>query len=369
MIEWDGASESEAFQKLAADVAAVIGAPSAQTQAPETVAPEAPEHGAVATQAVVTRRAGSAVSRTSARRRTVQLSLAGALVLALLATVYRTRPGGGDISQPPPTRAPAEASGLRLTAVLAAGSEPLTRGVSYEVYTAERDAAGERRLVIGSSQYADPPRFPLPVGRYFVTATHGSASASTVVDVTAGEITHQILNLGAGVLRLTAVLSDGGEALARGVAYSVHTAARDAEGNRRLVVESNQYADPPRFPLPAGHYFVTATYGSASANAEVEVTPAGVTQQILNLRAGILRLTAVLADGSEALARGVAYQVHTAAQDAEGNRKLVTESNQVQRPSSISASGRTLLRNGRVRERVRKRGRRGRADRGYTGRS
>ena len=45
MIEWDGASESEAFQKLAADVAAVIGAPSARDPAPETAAPEPPEDG------------------------------------------------------------------------------------------------------------------------------------------------------------------------------------------------------------------------------------------------------------------------------------------------------------------------------------
>jgi hypothetical protein len=36
MIEWDGAHTSEAFQKLAADVAAVIGAPSGRTPAPET---------------------------------------------------------------------------------------------------------------------------------------------------------------------------------------------------------------------------------------------------------------------------------------------------------------------------------------------
>ena len=49
---------------------------------------------------------------------------------------------------------------------------------------------------------------------------------------------------------------------------------------------------------------MTAEYGSASANVEVEVTPAGVTQQILNLRAGILRLTAVLADGGKPLAGG-----------------------------------------------------------------
>jgi TIR domain len=44
MIEWDGAPESEAFQKLAVDVTAVIGAPSARDPAPETAAPKAPEH-------------------------------------------------------------------------------------------------------------------------------------------------------------------------------------------------------------------------------------------------------------------------------------------------------------------------------------
>ena len=52
---------------------------------------------------------------------------------------------------------------------------------------------------------------------------------------------------------------------------------------------------------------MTAEYGSAAADVEVEVTPGAVTQQILNLRAGILRLTAVLADGAQPLAAGVTY--------------------------------------------------------------
>ena len=40
MIEWDGDPESEAFQKLVADITAVIDAPSARDPAPETAAPK-----------------------------------------------------------------------------------------------------------------------------------------------------------------------------------------------------------------------------------------------------------------------------------------------------------------------------------------
>jgi hypothetical protein len=340
MIDWDGTRESEAFQKLAADVSTIIGAPSGRITAPGTVAPEVPGPAAVAPREVVARPGFTDVLRAARRRRAVQLSSGVALLVALLATIVYQTTGPGDdngsqpaaISQPTPTRAPAEASGLRLTAVLAAGSEPLTQGVAYQVYANERDADGNRKLVTESNQYAPPPSFPLPAGRYFVAATHGSASASTEVDVTADELTHQILNLDAGILRPTAVLGEGGEALEGGVAYKVYAAALDGEGNRKLVTESSQYAAPPRFPLPAGRYVVTAEHGSASANAEVEITAAVVTQQVLNLRAGILLLTAVMNDGSETLAQGVAYKVYTAARDAEGNRRVVTESSQYAAP-------------------------------------
>ena len=230
MIEWDGTTESEAFQKLAADVSAIIGAPSTPIAAPEAARPRT-----VARRTIVARPAVSAVIHRALRRRAVQLSLGAALLVALLATiVYRTaRSGDGDgsppagtsqsaaTSQPAPTRAPSDASGLRLTAVLAAGSEPLTEGVAYQVYSSERGPDGDRKLVTESNQYAAPPSFPLPPGRYFVAATHGSASASAEVDVTAREITHQVLNLAAGILRPTAVLGEGGEALEGGVAYKV----------------------------------------------------------------------------------------------------------------------------------------------------
>ena len=71
-------------------------------------------------------------------------------------------------------------------------------------------------------------------------------------------------------------MADGGEPLARGVAYKVYAAARDAEGNRKLVTESNQHSAPPRFPLPAGRYFVTAARSGGNASAETEVTAGGI---------------------------------------------------------------------------------------------
>ena len=318
MIEWDGAPTSEVFQKLAADIEAVIRAPSARTPSPDTVPPKVPE-------------------RTSIPARTVMLSLAGALVVAFLAIAfYRSGPSGGAPAEHRPTRAPTEASGVLLSAVLTDGGEPLTRGVIYEVYTAARDAVGNRKRISGITQYQTPARFQLPAGRYLVTAVYGSASANVEVEVTPAAFTQQILNLRAGFLRLTAVLADRGEALS-GVAYEVYAAARDAEGNRKRITGSNhQYEAAARFLLPAGRYFATAAYGNTSGNLEVEISPGGLTEQIVNLRAGILRLTAILADGGEPLPRGVAYEVYTAARDPVGNRKRITGSNENSGPAQFA---------------------------------
>jgi hypothetical protein len=59
-------------------------------------------------------------------------------------------------------------------------------------------------------------------------------------------------------------------------------------------------------------------------NVEAEVLPTGATTQIVNLRAGFLRLTTVLAGRTEPLS-GVAYVVYTD-RDIEGNRKRITGS-------------------------------------------
>ena len=89
------------------------------------------------------------------------------------------------------------------------------------------------------------------------------------------------------------------------MAYDVYAAERDAEGNRKRVTGSLAATARHGCRFRPGATWSTAKYGSASANVDVEVTPGGVTNQTLNLRAGILRPRAILADGAEPLPEGV----------------------------------------------------------------
>jgi hypothetical protein len=56
------------------------------------------------------------------------------------------------------------------------------------------------------------------------------------------------------------------------VSYEVYEAAKDVEGKRKPVVRSATVEGPPRFPLLAGRYYVTAEYGRAAASTEIDVT-------------------------------------------------------------------------------------------------
>jgi len=168
---------------------------------------------------------------------------------------------------------------LRLTAVLTDGGNPVAEDVTYKVYTAARDPGGSRNQVTQRMGMLGLPRIPLPAGRYFVTAEYGSASANVEVEVTPGRVTEQVLNLRAGILRLTAVLTDGGNPVAEDVTYKVYTAARDPGGNRKQVTQRMGILGPPRIPLPTGRYFVTAVRSGGNASAETVIT-AGKTQDV-----------------------------------------------------------------------------------------
>ena len=125
-------------------------------------------------------------------------------------------------------------------------------------------------------------------------------------------------------VRLSAVLAEGGRPLERGVAFKVFEAAQSPEGHRRYLTGSSQPYSSAWFALPPGRYFVTAEYLDTSAKASVDVTPGGATQQVLNLRAGFLRVNAVRADTNEAIS-GVAYDVY-GEPDVEERRKRITGS-------------------------------------------
>ena len=92
------------------------------------------------------------------------------------------------------------------------------------------------------------------------------------------------MDLQAGILQLSNILTTGSEPLATGVSYVVYEAVKDGEGNRKRVVGSAAYDGPPRFPLPEGRYFVTAASDAGNGSAEIAVAKGAV--QRLQLRLG-----------------------------------------------------------------------------------
>jgi hypothetical protein len=214
---------------------------------------------------------------------------------------------------------------LRPSARLSPSSPGLETGVGYQVFEAEKDEEGTRKPVTTSAPYTGPPRFVVPAGRYYVKAQHGNAAAASEITVAEGGNVALTLELNAGVLLPTAVLSEGSPPLPNGVVYDVDEAVKDAEGNAKRVVSSAAYAAPPRLPLPAGRYTVTAIHGSARATVDVALAAGETKPVVLNLHAGTLAVSSIGPNG-QPLANGVSYDVSEASQGAEGARKRVTTS-------------------------------------------
>ena len=292
--QWDGDQSSDAFRTLLSDITALLGPPAAPPATPAAAAPVEPPvrpdaiERATEDAAAARQPAGAHTGKTASRFKLPRFALAIAVLCVVAsAALYKFGNDNRDGSQPRAEMRPWSESALRLSAVMTDGGKPLTGDVRYDVYEAAPDAEGTRKRVDSSEE--SQPRFSLPAGRYYVTATHGNASAGTDVEVAAAKMTLQTLNLRAGILMLSSVLASGGKPLARGVRYDVFEAAKDAEGKRKPVTSSDEYHDAPRFTLPAGRYYVTATHGSASAAAEI-ATKAGdePTRQTLDLHAGVL---------------------------------------------------------------------------------
>lgn len=223
---------------------------------------------------------------------------------------------------------------LRPVAQLSPTSPPLKEEVAYEAFDAAPDAEGNRRQIISSPSHSGPPRFILPAGRYYVTAQHANASTSAEIEVGEGQNQSLVLNLHAAVLLVAAVLSDGSEPLNSEVAYEVTEAAKDVEGHSKRVASSPRWQGPPRFPIPAGRYSVSATYGSASAQTDVAVTPGETRRVVLNLHAGMLLLSANGMNGPPP-GTAVTYAVYGAEKNAEGARKQIVVSPAWQGPPRL----------------------------------
>ncbi len=186
----------------------------------------------------------------------------------------------------------------------------------FRVYDAKQGVDGNRKEI---TRGGGKPKFKLPAGTYYVTAKIGEAVVGREIDVVAGQPTEVSLVLGAGVLSLFASATDGGDTVKK-VYYRIYAAKKDIEGNRKQVTASG---GQPKFQLPAGKYLVTAKWGEAMVQQEVEVTAGELTEATLNLNAGRVVAQAADKDGNP-LVKGVYYRLFAAKKDIEGKRKQVT---------------------------------------------
>jgi hypothetical protein len=145
---------------------------------------------------------------------------------------------------------------LALSAVMAEGADPAPDGLSWDIY-GEADAEGERKKAAYS--YDAQPKSRLKAGKYLVTVKRGAVFAKAEVEVAAGKMTTQVVNLNAGTLKLDSNTGGGWDIFG----------PQDAEGNRKKL--SFSYDKQFKVAMPVGKALVVRTDGQKKAQQEVEI--------------------------------------------------------------------------------------------------
>ena len=117
-----------------------------------------------------------------------------------------------------------------------------------------------------------------------------------------------------GQLRLQTVFTSNTDEL--NACFEVFHAAQDIDGNRVKI--GRQCAPTARFSLKPGRYYVNALYGNVATSSEFDVYSNEMTNEILDLNAGTLRMQTVLAPGTDPLE--ACFDVFHPEQDIDGNR-------------------------------------------------
>ena len=209
---------------------------------------------------------------------------------------------------------------LRLAAEASPGGTDLEDSMFYWVYENKTDLQGNREEV--SRDGNAKPLFRLPAGEYYVTARHGAAYTSEVLIVLPGELTEFTFDMDVAYLRLKAVATEGGEELTDNQFYWVYDAKTDLQGNRTEITRDGNAT--PLFRLSAGDYHIVARHGSAYSTMDISLEPDTLTDRVMDMNVGYVRMKSVMAEGAAPIAEDTFYWVYEAKTDLQGNRKEVT---------------------------------------------
>lgn len=219
---------------------------------------------------------------------------------------------------------------LKLSAVAGTGGAVVT-GVIYTLSQAQIGAEGQRQEVRKSVK--NQSIFTLPAGSYHLKVQHGLASVEQKIEIKANKTKILILNLNAGYLKLFASPAKGAGILKDKVHYTVYKGAESLDGKREEIAQSAKSS--PTFWLPAGDYFIKATYGLAVANIKVKIKANKRSEETIIINAGALRLGSKVDGQSENLKSDVFYVIYESKADIEGKRREVFSTAQAEKTIRI----------------------------------
>ncbi len=175
---------------------------------------------------------------------------------------------------------------------------------TWRIYTDKGQLAG--------TEYGGEHMFLASAGKHKVQLQLGEALNEQVIEFVAGQITETRMLLGAGVIEVTAVFSEGGDIVPAGATIELRKGKPDLEGKyERLTTD---YQSPTQFSAPAGPYkvYVQKDYAEAMADVDLKSGARAKLQVILN--AGYLALKG---NGAKT------FEVYAAKKKLDGSRERI----------------------------------------------
>lgn len=230
------------------------------------------------------------------------------LAASLNAVLITLEGGSAWARTAPPTYKPKpkrlREPGLHLSAVLRKDGVALKSGVIWRIFADKTGANGNRKEI--RRETAPTPNIKLPPGRYIVEVNYGLVRTAREVTVISGQPTEAEFVLGAGTIRLAAVMNDEGAPLNR-VLYQLFDIGSGKTPERKAISRSSD--GTVVFHVPSGSYKVTAEHGYTRLEQLIAVEPGSISELTLVMNIGTLELAAAAVPGGDPLKRMV-YRIH-----------------------------------------------------------
>ncbi len=197
-----------------------------------------------------------------------------------------------------PPMVPAGQVALSLSARFGKDDSPISGGLTWRVYAAKADAAGNFHLI--REDKSPSPTLVLPAGAYIVHVGFGLATAVKPVTLN-GPTVREEFDLPAGALRLEGKVGDV-RIPAGQVSFDVYKGSQFEPGDRRPIAEHVMTGNV--VVVPEGTYYIVSNYGDANSlvRSDIRVQAGKLTDITVTHRAAAITLKLVAEKGGEALA-------------------------------------------------------------------